>query len=583
MSGVIDSINRLSDMFKCDAGVFEIKCGSSVLLGASGVKVNSFNANKSNDNWLFSADYTVDLEFYTSVSGYENIKKGSDSWSLEPMEEYVYSSFRPKVTIKGEYHNPLLRTNQNNSTTDGRTTGRSEAPNEKNPYPREQNDGGRYWGDVDLDIVSIPQFKLSRKLTAEGAPNGTSGNNGNCATGNYTAYINAKNWISKKLAEPFNGVYGSGGPTFNSNAMQGLNSFDKIFLYNHLRTINFSETEGTYEVNDTWLAMPTGMTYVEDYTIESSTDEKFIKTVSVQGTIKGLSFVPMGIMSGVSGLIPSGTGTSGLLSLDFATQSGTGSFSNSRQILDYTAKTSYDDKNFYGSKYVNAMSGWLNDIKPYLYRRAHLAMNSSERTETYISPARTPQPPPKNPIYCKENLLNIIPISTSETHDPRKGSITYNYQFNNKFTYITGVLAESISINDTGPADVINEAFVLGRRLGPVLQSLGAKTSAKKDLTFEVVVVPPSSWDGFFMTSSGCPLWTGGTVFKTITGIIEGFKPFGDRDAGVFGNLVSRKDAHGQVYVNKDDQSWNPTEGRYTRQISWTYQTCNITRSWMEN
>ena len=67
------------------------------------------------------------------------------------------------------------------------------------------------------------------------------------------------------------------------------------------------------------------------------------------------------------------------------------------------------------------------------------------------------------------------------------------------------------------------------------------------------------------------------------TGIIEGFKPFGDRDAGVFGNLVSRKDAHGQVYVNKDDQSWNPTEGRYTRQISWTYQTCNITRSWMEN
>jgi hypothetical protein len=241
------------------------------------------------------------------------------------------------------------------------------------------------------------------------------------------------------------------------------------------------------------------------------------------------------------------------------------------------------------NKYINAASGWLNDIKPYLYRRAHIALNSPDRNSLYINPAASPAPPPRNPVYSKENILNIIPVSTTEAHDPRKGTINYTYEFNNKFTLISGVLAESININDTGPVDIINEAFVLGRRLGPVLQSLGSKTSSKKDITIEVTVMPPTGLAGFVMTNKECPLWTGGTVYSTISGIIDGLKPFGDRSTSIFGNLSNEtrtggtNNIAGQVYVSQDNQTWNPTEGRFSRSISWTYQTCTNARSYLDN
>jgi len=253
-----------------------------------------------------------------------------------------------------------------------------------------------------------------------------------------------------------------------------------------------------------------------------------------------------------------------------------------QNVPDLTGSTASADGQIYGNKYQNALSGWINDIKPYLYRRASSAINLDKSTEDYIPATVTPQPAAKNPVYSKQKLLNIIPISTNEGYDPRKGTISYSYEFNDKFRFISGVLAENITINQTGPVDVINEAFVLGRRLGPVLQSLGSKTSAKKDLTFEVIVVPPSSWEGFMLSNTQCPLYTGGVTYKAIQTIIEGFKPFGDRAPSVFGTF-SRLNDTGQVYVSQDNANWNPTEGRYTRTIGWIYQTCNLSRSYLND
>jgi hypothetical protein len=545
-AAIIKAVDDLQNLFTCDGGLFEIKCGSTVLLSASGAKVNSFNANKSNDNWLFTSDYTVELEYYTTISGYSGVKRGSDSWSLEPIEEYLAMDTSLSVNTKGEYHNPQLK---------------PTAPSAGSPQP---GAGGGTPGSqgVALRIVNIPQFKLSRKLTAEGISNTTG-----CATGDYTAYLNARDWVTSKLREAFNGPYGQGGAHTGSS----------LYLYNHLRTINFSQIEGTYEVNDTWLAMPTGIKYVEDYTIESSSDDKLIKTVRVQGTIQGLSMASTGVHGGASGIMPTG---SGVMSLQGFRSGVSGSFTQSNLEITGPSNNATSSNTFFDNKYQNANSGWIYDIKPYLYRRAHIGLNSPERTTDYISQNTTPQPPPNNPVYCKENFLNIIPVSTNETHDPRKGSISYNYQFNNQFRFLSGVLSESISMNDTGPTDVINEAFVLGRRLGPVLQSLGSKTSAKRDLTFEIIVLPPSSWKGIFLNQTECPLYTGGQTYSGINSIIEGMKPFGDRLATYF--PPGRTGDTGQVYVAKDDHSWNPTEGRYVRQISWVYQTCNISRNWID-
>jgi hypothetical protein len=337
-----------------------------------------------------------------------------------------------------------------------------------------------------------------------------------------------------------------------------------------LRTTNFNITAGTYEVNETWLAMPTGLKYTEDYNIETSTDEKYIKTVRVQGEIQGLNLVDLTVMSGGTSRLDTSSGKAVINlsdSIKYSSQS-----SNTTPIADLESQNSAVT-NFSANKYDNAYSGWINDIKPYLYRRASLIMNTPDRDRNYINPALTSSAP-ANPVYSKENLLNIIPISTSEGHNPRKGTINYTYEFNNKLTYISGTISSNITINDTNPADIIGEAFVLGRRLGPVLQNLGASTAAKKEVSIELTVVPPASIGGLLLTNSECPLYTGGMVYSTVQSLIEGLRPFGNRPISIFGNFDHRTTTQGTVYKTADSQSWNPIDGRFTKTVTWTYQQC---------
>jgi hypothetical protein len=420
-------------------------------------------------------------------------------------------------------------------------------------------------------------------------------------------YLNAKKWVDYRLSyginswstypgqtspAPVTGLIAIGPATsINTTPPNIPNPWPHLsgggYLYNHLRSINFSITEAKYEVTDTWLAMPTGIRYIEDYSVEMSTDEKYIHTVRVQGEIKGLSMAAAGALTGNPGLINELAPTR----LDLSYSSGLISgvlTTGSQKLLDVADQDSPNTNQFYGSKYANAASGWLSDIKPYLYRRACLVMNSKDRNTPYIYAAINPPPPPNNPMYSTLGLLNIIPVSTSEGHNPRKGTISYSYEFNNKFTIISGVISENITMSDTGPTDVIGEAFVLGRALGPILQNLGTKTSSSKEVSIEVLVVPPSSLKGFFMQNIDCPLWTGGTIFQTITGIIEGLKPFGDRPDYMFGTpIVGRSlgplGARGQVFVKGDNVTWEPTNGRFVKTVSWVYQQCSNDKNWMDH
>lgn len=535
LDAILGAISGLQNLFNCTAGTFEVICDQHSIK-VSGAKVNRFNANKTNNNWIFTADYEVELEYNEpglTGAGLPAVKNTVDTWNIEPLEEYMYINF--SLPASG-YSENATGNNKLSSPTNNTSSS--------------------------ITISGIPQFKISRRLSAIGFPQTNSAAGCPAPSGDFTAYLQAKKWVELKLAQSFTSPGASGLISLDNNFSNGL------YIYNHLRAISFSVTEGSYEVNETWLAMPSSINYVEDYSLESSTDDKYVKTVRVQGNIKGLSVVPTSIMSGGSGTPPSG-GAPSRINLSYSQSSGT---QGSLQAF----------------KYQNALSGWINDIKPQLYRRACLVLNNGARDETYLATNTTPAQPPKNPIYCKENLLNIIPISTSEGHDPKKGTISYTYEYTNKLKFISGAISESISINDTGPVDVVNEAFVLGRRLGPVLQSLGTKTSAKKDVTIEVIVLPPSSLAGFPLWSKDCPLHTGGSVYQAITGIIEGLKPYGDKMNTIFGTIngfggAAKTNYNGQVFVNRDDYSWNPAEGRYSRTVGWTYQPCNTSTPYLDN
>ncbi len=546
---VVSGIKELKNLFSCNDGHFILDCdGTEVIKSQGPVKVVSFSAKPSSDNWTSSADYTIELEFSeppvsgVSSGSYNLVKDASDSWSIESLEDYLYMSSSITPSGKSEPHNPNI-------------TQATSTPNTP----------------TDLKLVTLPRFKVSRKISAVGLPYAT-GNINTCGTGTYPAFYNAKNWVENQISKSFDRPTPSGQPVISSQAISSLSNFTKLFLYNHLRSINFNHLEASYEVNDTWLAMSSGVPYLEDYTIQSSTDEKNIKTVTVQGSIEGLVISNINWMKG-NDLIPN---DSGVIDLTLYAKTGV---EESRTIIRQDALDTSRTYMIYNHKYANASSGWINDIKPFLYRRASVAMQSFDRNQNYVPYIYTTQPPLNNPIYSYERLLNTNPVSSNETHDPKKGSIKYSYEFTNNLNLFSGVLSESISINHTGPVDVFNQAFVLGRRLGPAIQSLGAKTSARKRVTIDLTVPAPFDINACFLNSTGCPLYTGGITFGQMEELLQGLKPFGNRTATMFG--TARPPIAGQSYVKEDSINWNPAIGSFSRSVEWVYQYCrnDLTRS----
>jgi hypothetical protein len=73
---------------------------------------------------------------------------------------------------------------------------------------------------------------------------------------------------------------------------------------------------------------------------------------------------------------------------------------------------------------------------------------------------------------------------------------------------------------------------------------------------------------------------------------MEGLKPFGNRQASLFGNMTpggnetrtgGMTQAQGQVYVDSNTENWNPTEGTFSKVISWTYQQCTNEKNWKDH
>ena len=545
---VLAQEQKLKNLFKdCPIGTFSVDCGGSSVISFTGVKALSISTESSPDYLTKSIPYTIDLEYIQPANSSDPpVISCSDSWNVEPIsDEYLYANFNEAINTKPEYNNPFYP---------------AGAPTQRTPMTASS-----------LQITQIPQFKVSRKLTAKGVLSESVCGSG---SGYYNGYLDAKKWVENRLGSPWqasnsSGVYFGGG--FSPSTMNTAS----IYLYNHVRSINFSITEGTYELNDTWLAMPIGITHTEDYTIDVSTDEKYIKTVKVQGTIKGLT------IANANSVISTGNssiGSDGRVELSGTLRSG-----QTGGTIIYSADTgNAPTTSFRNNKYDNALVAWHSGIKPFLYQRASAGLNRPRYTQSYVPDGYDRDKVLRNPTYSQDNRLNIIPWSTTESHDPRKGVITYGYEYNNKFTMISGVISENISIDDNGPTDVVAEVFVIGRSLGPVLQSLSAKTSSKKNVSIDITVMPATGIPQYFMTNNSCPLWTGGNIYTTIEKIIEGLKPFGTRDASIFVGATRNNTPPGQVYLTENTQNWNPAEGRYSRKVGWVYQQCTNARSYLD-
>ncbi len=175
----------------------------------------------------------------------------------------------------------------------------------------------------------------------------------------------------------------------------------------------------------------------------------------------------------------------------------------------------------------------------------------------------------KTRLYVRANLiykdittirnLNTIPLSTSVGHSLSQGRITYNYTYDNRpSNCITGAFSEVISINDNNPTDVFAQIAVLGRAIGPVLQDVSTITLATRSISIETVGKPQT-----LCTAAG---------LRTVTSDMKT-----DIETLLCGWETELTDVYEQVFKQIDTESWNPKDGRYSRNVEFAYMGCTVT------
>jgi len=274
-------------------------------------------------------------------------------------------------------------------------------------------------------IVSLKSYRLTRNISATGKvtyfPSGNT-------TVRHEAWEQAKNFIKKKVAISSNGF--DEYPKYGTDGVFGkdfLNLSGVFNGYNHSRTENLDQSNGQYSITDTWL-ISSGTAY-ENYNmnISSSLDGPFVQ-ISIQGTIKGLSTLP------VDSVLYGGTATGGT------------------------------------TAYANAVNK---------YRQVSNSGNFGLTCPLYKRVS--------NAIYPV--IPNAQPRSLSLGLNEFTGEITYNIEYNNRpMNFLSGVLSENISVSDTYPGDVFAIIPVIGRQTGPVLQYIGGRTEYQRSVGIEFTV-----------------------------------------------------------------------------------------------
>ena len=319
------------------------------------------------------------------------------------------------------------------------------------------------------------------------------------------AWESAKNFVVQRLIAPDSGIYSYPNsfpfqvPNEDNQIGSGtLNLINAYGGYNHTRTESVDRAGGSFSVTETFL-LASGSAYENyDMQISQGLDNAFV-SVSINGTVTGLDqIVPSGYDSG-SGTIP-------------------------------VSGTRYDN----ALKKYNLISnsgqfGLISDI----YRRA----NSNVMTE-----------------------LNAQPRSVSLGVNEFDGEITYALEFDNRpSNIISGVLSESISVNDSYPGDVFAVIPVIGRATGPVMQYIGTRTEYKRDVSLDLQM----DYTDIFMGSGRRLLTQKPSVVEPtksqIRNLIKDLSP--EDEPGI------RK-----YFVSSPQESWSPKTGTYSFKISWTYE-----------
>ena len=157
--------------------------------------------------------------------------------------------------------------------------------------------------------------------------------------------------------------------------------------------------------------------------------------------------------------------------------------------------------------------------------------------------------------------MNSQPTSISLGLDEGGGQITYNLEFNNRpVNVFTGVISETININDTYPGDTFAIIPILGRTTGPLLQYTGSRTEYRRDVGIEIIL--DASDIGYGDTRGDLILRKPSVnepIRTELTNLIKTVSPASEKGVTKY-------------FLSAPTESWNPKTGSYSLNLSWTYE-----------
>ena len=233
---------------------------------------------------------------------------------------------------------------------------------------------------------------------------------------------------------------------------------------------------------------------------------------------------------------------------------------------NYSSSVSSDTSSAFVSVNVDGTIKGLSQISPSGHGSEDKPSAFDNAMSKFIAVSNSGQFGLISDIYKRANNLvavelNSQPLSMSVGTNEYLGEITYSTQFNNRPTnIISGVLTESISVNDTYPGDVFAVIPVLGRKTGPVLQYIGGRTEYRRDLSINLL-----------MDYTKIPYGSGrNTLLLKKPSVIE-------PSATQIGNLIKELSPQGEpgirkYFVSPPSESWEPKTGSYSFNLTWTYE-----------
>lgn len=247
-TGGVVQIDTLQDTLRSglatDGKLFEVACSGSAFI-RSYPRINSVTFDKSNDNWVFTSPYTINLEWDEML-----LPSGENSGVMAPYISDASEEWQVEFVEDSAKYNWTL-----DSTED------------ENPY----------------------QLRLTHTISATGKSVYISG------VLVKPAWQWARDWVGPRLG--YDNQFLAAPSSLNLNA--------SLFApFNHVRTNSVNESDGVYAVTESWIVInPSGSGVagkaIEDFTITARRGiDSPINTITIEGTITGLEERSYGTTSG---------------------------------------------------------------------------------------------------------------------------------------------------------------------------------------------------------------------------------------------------------------------------------------------